>query len=80
MKTVGADEAAARFLELLDEVEAGETITITRQDVSIAELCPTPEVLRRRKVEAVERIKNWKKVELPEGMTIKDMINLGRRY
>jgi prevent-host-death family protein len=40
MKTVTATEAKAKLLALLDEVEKGEEIEITRRGVTIARLAP----------------------------------------
>jgi prevent-host-death family protein len=38
--TVGAYEARTRFAELLEQVQHGQTITITRRGEPIAELAP----------------------------------------
>ncbi|MBL7492675.1 type II toxin-antitoxin system prevent-host-death family antitoxin [Frankia sp. AgB1.9] len=40
MRTMTATEASRRFSDLLDAVEAGETITITRGNRRIAEIGP----------------------------------------
>ncbi len=40
MKTVGAYDAKTHLAQLLDEVAAGETITITRRGVPVARLVP----------------------------------------
>ncbi|KLL10270.1 type II toxin-antitoxin system Phd/YefM family antitoxin [Protofrankia coriariae] len=40
MLTVTATEASRRFSDLLDAIEAGETIVITRGNRSIAEIGP----------------------------------------
>lgn len=42
MKTVGAHEAKTHLSSLLDEVERGETITITRHGKPVAQLVPSP--------------------------------------
>ena len=41
-RTVQASEAKAHLLRLLDEVERGETVTITRHGRPIARLAPEP--------------------------------------
>ncbi len=50
MKHVTATEAKAKakFAELLDKVEAGETVIITRHGKSIARLEPDDEARRQR--------------------------------
>ncbi|MFT4211125.1 MAG: type II toxin-antitoxin system prevent-host-death family antitoxin [Microbacterium sp.] len=40
MRTVSATEASRRFSDLLDAIEAGETVTVTRGNRAIAELRP----------------------------------------
>jgi antitoxin (DNA-binding transcriptional repressor) of toxin-antitoxin stability system len=46
MKEIQASEVAARFDELIDEVERGETFLIMRQGKSIALLVPEEEARR----------------------------------
>ncbi len=46
MRTITATEASRKFSELLDAIEAGETVTITRGNRPIAEVRPA----RRRSV------------------------------
>src|SRR5438046_177976 len=46
MQTVGAYEAKTHFAQLLDAVEKGEKITITRHRVPVAMLVPRREVPR----------------------------------
>lgn len=40
MKTIGAFEAKTHLSQLLDRVENGEEITITRRGQAVAVLCP----------------------------------------
>ena len=40
MRTVTATEASRRFSELLDAIEAGETVTVTRGNQPVAEIRP----------------------------------------
>lgn len=42
MRTVSATEASRRFSELLDAIEAGEMVTVTRGNRPIAEIRPAP--------------------------------------
>lgn len=42
MRTITATEAARRFSELLDSIENGERVTITRGKVPVAVLGPAP--------------------------------------
>lgn len=40
MRTITATEASRRFSDLLDSIEAGETVTVTRGNRPIAEIRP----------------------------------------
>lgn len=42
MRTMTATEASRRFSDLLDAIEAGETVTVTRGGRAVAELRPAP--------------------------------------
>lgn len=42
MRTISATEASRRFSDLLDAIEAGETVTVTRANRAIAEIRPAP--------------------------------------
>jgi prevent-host-death family protein len=84
MGTVGSFEAKTKLAELLDRVEAGETVTITRRGKAVALLAPVggaSEQGQRRK--AVEEILRWrigKDRGAKPGSTIAELIKAGRRY
>ena len=42
MRTVSATEASRRFSDLLDSIEAGDSVTVTRGNRAIAEIRPVP--------------------------------------
>jgi prevent-host-death family protein len=81
MTIVGAFEAKTKLSELLDRVEKGEEITITRHGRVVARLVPgnrpesTPEE-RDRLMRAF-----WARPNRPrlDGLSIKEMIEEGRR-
>jgi prevent-host-death family protein len=78
--TVGAYEAKTHLSELLEKVQAGEEITITKHGAPVAKLVPvkkaaTPE----ERVAAIGRIRNLA-ADLSLGrLKIKDLIREGRR-
>ena len=73
MRTVPLYEAKTRLSALLDAVAAGEEITITRNGTGTSSA--------EKVAAAVARIRSIRKgVRLPEGMTVKDLIDEGRRY
>lgn len=85
MATVGSFEAKTKLAELLDRVEAGETVTITRHGKAVARLVPAApdEAERARRRALIEEIKRrrvgWDKGAKP-GSTIAELIKAGRRY
>jgi prevent-host-death family protein len=83
--TVGSFEAKTKLSELLDKVEAGETVTITRHGKPIARLVPASadEDERARRRALIEEIKRWrvgKDRGAKPGSTIPELIKAGRRY
>lgn len=42
MRTISATEASRRFSDLLDAIEAGDTVTVTRGNRPVAEIRPAP--------------------------------------
>jgi prevent-host-death family protein len=61
MKQVQASAAKANLAELLDEVERGETIVITRHGRPIARLIPDEEERRRQIAQARSEIEAMRK-------------------
>jgi prevent-host-death family protein len=61
MHEVQASAAKAHLAELLDQVERGETIVITRHGRPIARLVPETERRREEVLKAIESIKALRK-------------------
>jgi prevent-host-death family protein len=74
---VGAFEAKNTLGSLLDRVERGEEVVITRRGKPVARLVPAEQHDRSDARAAAERIKHWKRADLG-GLTIRDLINEGR--
>lgn len=81
MREVQASEAKTHLLQLLDDVEHGETVVITRHGKRIAHLVPDAEQRRAAVAAAIEGIKELRKrtgkVTLQE---ILDARHEGHRY
>ena len=78
--SVGAFEAKTHFSNLLDRVEHGDRILITRHGRAVAVLAPVEKRDTRNLPEIIERaLAASKGVKWPKGMTTKDMINAGRK-
>lgn len=76
MQTIQASEAKTHFLRLLDAVERGETVTITRHGRPVARLVPQVEMDSERKAKAAAAIleirKRTKPVSLEEILSARD--------
>jgi prevent-host-death family protein len=48
MRTIQASEAKTHFLRILDDIERGESVIITRRGKRVAHLIPPAEVDRER--------------------------------
>jgi prevent-host-death family protein len=80
MHTVGVFEAKNHLTALLDEVEDGGEVIITRRGKPIARLAPLETGLNRAKARAAaEGLRTASKGQTLGGMTLKDLISEGRR-
>lgn len=79
MQEIGLFEAKNKLSELVDRVERGAEITITRRGKPVAKLVPTDAGFDRAKAKrAVEGIIRLSKGVSLRGLKIKDLINEGR--
>jgi prevent-host-death family protein len=77
-KSVGAYEAKSKLSELLDLVERGRTITITRHARNVARLVPADEPTVDRSIFTRIRALH-SRLSLPKGESARDLINAGQR-
>ena len=81
---VGSFEAKTKLAELLDKVEAGETVTVTRRGKAVAQLVPVAaaddQEMRRQAIEEILRTRVGKDRGAKPGSTIAELIKAGRRY
>lgn len=80
METVGAYEAKTHLPRLLDRVAHGETITITKHGVPVALLIPVETGARCNAKEVIDEIKRLRKGRNLGDLTIRQLIQEGRRY
>lgn len=80
MSSVGVFQAKNKFSELLDRVEHGEEITITRNGKPVAKLVAAGgrDIARARA--AADWIRANRSRNSLGGLKIKDLINEGRKY
>jgi prevent-host-death family protein len=79
MRQVGVYDAKTQLARLLEAVERGETITITRHGRPVARLVPvgTP---RRSVEETVSAIREFRRGNRLEGVTARELIDEGRQH
>ena len=78
--TVGAYEAKTHLSELLEKVEAGEEITITKHGAPVAKLVPVKKVAsQEERAAAIKRIQRLASGLSLRGLKVRDLISEGRR-
>ena len=80
MKTVGAFEAKTHLNELLRQVSQGETVRITRRGIPVAKLVPPEDGEHKDLRTIVQDIREIRKGANLRGVTIRKLIDEGRRY
>ena len=81
METIGAFEAKTHLATLLDRVAKGEKITITRHGIPAAVLAPVAETATKLSHEdIVQGMRALRKRVKPGKMSVREMINEGRRF
>jgi prevent-host-death family protein len=79
MRTVGAFEAKTHLSQLLDAVEQGEEIVITRRGKEVARLVKARPV-DAAGVSALAQIRELSKGQTLGGVSIRALIDEGRRF
>ncbi|MBI4563518.1 MAG: type II toxin-antitoxin system prevent-host-death family antitoxin [Planctomycetes bacterium] len=78
--TVGAYDAKTHLSELLERVEKGEEITITRHGAPVARLVPVrPKRSREARRAAILAMRELAKGNRLRGLRVKDLVSAGRR-
>ena len=81
MREIQASDAKARFLQLLDEVERGETLVITRNGRPIARMVPE---LNRRQEEVDKALASIRELhKRTRKLSLKQILSVryeGRKY
>lgn len=80
MKTIGAYEAKTHLPRLLDEVEKGERITITKHGRPVAVLIPHGSSTVLDREDLMRRMREFRRGHPLRGVTIRELIEDGRRY
>ena len=79
MKTkIGSYEAKTKLPELLRQVKAGKSFTITNRGEAIADLVPSKGARSKDKVATVDKLKSFMLAAPVRGANIKKLIEEGR--
>ncbi|HMD97980.1 MAG TPA: type II toxin-antitoxin system prevent-host-death family antitoxin [Terriglobia bacterium] len=79
MDTVGLFDAKTHLSALLERVAQGEEITITKHGTPVAILVPPANRRKKDPREVAERIRALRKGARLEGLTVRQLIEEGRR-
>ncbi len=79
MRTIGAYEAKTHLPRLLDEVEKGERITITKHGRPVAILMPAGSAPPGEADALMRWMREFRKGHRLDGVTIRELIDDGRR-
>jgi prevent-host-death family protein len=79
VETVGSFEAKTHLSVLLERVAKGERFTITKHGVPVAMLVPMKGSDKQDRKEVVRRIEEFGKGRSLKGLTIRKLIDEGRR-
>ena len=81
MTSIGLYEARTHFSELLDQVARGKQILITRRGKPAALLSPPPAETNKDVRQIMRQMKKLRRGNfLGKGLSVRDLIDEGRRY
>lgn len=80
MATIGSFEAKTKFSALLERVEQGEQILITRRGRPVARLMPVATARKEKASVAMERLRKLRKGTTLGGLSWKELRDDGRKY
>lgn len=79
MESIGAFEANTHLAELLDRVEHGESVTITRHGKPVAQLVPVSSAREQARADAIRGLREFGTGHRLDGLHVRDLIHEGRR-
>jgi prevent-host-death family protein len=79
-QSVGAYDAKTHLPKLLERVAKGERITITKRGVPVAMLVPPTEAMARDVEQVIAEFRRASAGKSLRGLSIKKLIEEGRRY
>jgi len=80
METLGAFQAKTHLSALLERVAKGERFTLTRHGVPVAILAPVEPSAKPDREAVIRALEDFGKGRRLRGMTIRQLIEKGRRF
>ena len=80
MDTVGAFDAKTNFSALLERVERGEQIVMTRRGKPVARLMPIATARKVKVSDAMAKLRELRKGATLGGLSWKELRDAGRKY
>ncbi len=80
MKTVGIFEAKTKFSEIVTLVENGESVIVTRRGKAILQMNPIAQDREAGVREAAQELLKMRQENKLNGLTIRELIDEGRRF
>ena len=80
MAEIGAFEAKTHLPKLLESVQKGERFVITKHGHPVAELIPFRKRDTDKTQAAINHLKAFQKSHNLEGLSVREMIEAGRKY
>jgi len=80
IRTYGIYEAKTNFNRIISEVEAGREIIITRHGTPVAKIVPLANDHSKNSANVIAELGEFRKQHSLGGVSIKDLINEGRKY
>jgi prevent-host-death family protein len=75
---IGSYEAKTKLPELLRQVKAGKSFTVTNRGEAIADLVPAAGMKAKDKVAAAEKLKAFMRADPVRGVNIRKLVDEGR--
>ena len=79
MQTIGAYQAKTSLSRLLERVNKGEKIGITKHGVTVAVLQPPPTAKKSDPAQVIDAIRLFRNKRSLQGISLREMIEEGRR-
>ena len=78
MRKIGVNELKTHLSEVLNAVEHGQTVVVTKHGKAIARISPDAIDRRQQVSQAVKSLLKFPRTPLPKGVTVRSLVEEGR--